>query len=479
MVKTAGNRDSLFPTVTAPVLDSTYFDSSVFEPCAQRMPLGERIVDGSAQQTLGQMTMRAFEPDQGAADAFLDGAALPGADGGAQPGTRALFSQLPFDAVEVTDLAQQPRRRARGLIERLMELAPHVRPAARQDDLAFVPPDECSVRAVAIALDGAAKIRGDDLLQAGGGAAGLPIEEHVAAWRAIRPQISFARFAMPRLQIVDGSFVRLHVTSSQNARADRIIDRAQPIGGQAHPAGHRLAGQMHAMALPINLFLTVERRMIAIFGDEDLRQQPCGGQTALLQPWRQRRDDRSRVHIAPAHILAPDEPEPQKARRFIVELLADFLSDAAPRGGVCLDRLRVEHLLNEWQMIGPSGRAFVFSGSATGWRRLDRLRLTFGGFGRGILAAALQEQQQLSGIHLLALAAEEAADQRVDLLAQQRVLALQTLVLFAQLGFADGLAQGEADVSSTPNEGIELLARKVTPARTKGAALPLAGRCRR
>ena len=86
--------------------------------------------------------------------------------------------------------------------------------------------------------------------------------------------------------------------------------------------------------------------------------------------------------------------------------------------------------------------------------RTRRGRLHFQGrFGRhrwlrgGHLCNALEQELELRRVEPLALAAEEPTHQRVDLLAQERVLTLQMLVALLQLGFAGGLAQGEADVT--------------------------------
>ncbi|TCO85609.1 hypothetical protein EV701_13169, partial [Chthoniobacter flavus] len=54
MVKTAGNSDSLIPTATAPVLDSTDLQAAVLEEDQERGPLIEGVVDRSAHEAFGQ-----------------------------------------------------------------------------------------------------------------------------------------------------------------------------------------------------------------------------------------------------------------------------------------------------------------------------------------------------------------------------------------------------------------------------------------
>ena len=155
------------------------------------------------------------------------------------------------------------------------------------------------------------------------------------------------------------------------------------------------------------------------------------------------------VRVSTAHELAADEPPAQEARRFVVELLADFLLRCNARRSDTPGPARVEHLLDDRQTLGQPGRAFVLGGRTRRGRfhlqrRLGRcLR-----FGRGHVLHALQEHLQLGRVELLAVTAKEPAHQRVDLLAQERVLTFQVLVALLQLGFAEGLAQGEADVRS-------------------------------
>jgi hypothetical protein len=53
-------------------------------------------------------------------------------------------------------------------------------------------------------------------------------------------------------------------------------------------------------------------------------------------------------------ILAPDQSASQEPRRFIVELLADFLADATPLLGLGRDFFGIDHLLDDRQILGPA-----------------------------------------------------------------------------------------------------------------------------
>jgi len=84
------------------------------------------------------------------------------------------------------------------------------------------------------------------------------------------------------------------------------------------------------MARRVDLLLPVKRQVVAIFAHYDLRQQSRRGHAAFLQAFRQRGDDRDRVHFPPMHIFAPDDPAAKELRRLVIKLLFDFRPDAPP-----------------------------------------------------------------------------------------------------------------------------------------------------
>ena len=133
-----------------------------------------------------------------------EGTAALGADGGAQTRPGPPATQVFFHTIEVGDVAEDPAGGAGSLLEGFMELAPGVRPASGKDDFSRTAHGEGGVGAVAIALQGAAEVGGDEVIQTGGGTAGLPVKEHVAAWPAIGPEVALPGFAIARFKIADG-----------------------------------------------------------------------------------------------------------------------------------------------------------------------------------------------------------------------------------------------------------------------------------
>ena len=171
--------------------------------------------------------------------------------------------------------------------------------------------------------------------------------------------------------------------------------------------------------------------MIAVLGHHDLGQKPRRDEAAFEERRRQRRDHRHGIEQAALHILGPHRAPPQEASWFIVQPLADFFTDAPPLLGSRLHRRGDEHFFNDLQMLRypwPPGARRRWSPRALWGLRGHRLR----GFSRSV--ESLQKQQQLRRIELLALGSKEPPGQRVDLLAQERVLLFQKRQPFQQRG---------------------------------------------
>jgi hypothetical protein len=63
-VKTAGEQLTLRPTATAPVVDSTHLDATVFEKPFQPIPVVQRVADCLGRRAAGgEFRYLLFEPD--------------------------------------------------------------------------------------------------------------------------------------------------------------------------------------------------------------------------------------------------------------------------------------------------------------------------------------------------------------------------------------------------------------------------------
>jgi hypothetical protein len=193
------------------------------------------------------------------------------------------LAQLFFDAVEMLDLQQQPAGLLRGAFGGLVELAPRMRPARGEGDAPFAAIGEGGIGLIAVALHGALEVGGDDAVQTSRGSAGGPGEADVGSRAFAGPEVALFGLAVAGTQILDGRFVDLHVTSGHDSGVDVFINRAQPVGGQSEPACHALPWDGDVVPCGVDLLLPVERQMIAVLGDDDLREQSRCGDAALLQ----------------------------------------------------------------------------------------------------------------------------------------------------------------------------------------------------
>ncbi|MEN9576773.1 MAG: hypothetical protein RL514_4628 [Verrucomicrobiota bacterium] len=156
---------------------------------------------------------------------------------------------------------------------------------------------------------------------------------------------------MTGFQIFDRGFIHLHIAVRQDARADVFVNELQPLGGQCHPPGQCLTRQMHLVAVPEDLFLPIQRKVIAVFADQHLRQQARCGQAAIQQPFRQGCDHGRLVEFHPVNVFAADHAAAQKAGRFVIELFADFLADATPALRRGFHRLGINHFFDSRQVL--------------------------------------------------------------------------------------------------------------------------------
>ena len=202
-MKAAGNSNSLDPAVTAPVPDSTYSDSAVFEIDTKQRPVGERVIDGLAKSASGQIAARLFEEDQSAVQTLADRTTLAHAHSGAFPWTRRAAAQVLLDTVEMSDLAQDPSTTLRCLLARFVEVASRVGPASGQGNFAFVFSDKAPIGHVGIALQGALEVCGDHVLEAVCCPARFPAIDDIAPRGERCPEVAEFGLAVARRQITD------------------------------------------------------------------------------------------------------------------------------------------------------------------------------------------------------------------------------------------------------------------------------------
>lgn len=153
---------------------------------------------------------------------------------------------------------------------------------------------------------------------------------------------------------------------------------------------------------------------------------PWRGQAVVGHLRGRGRDDRRQRPLIHARILGPHGFLPEELAGIVVEPAADFRADLLPFLRLGPHQFRLDHFAHHFQVLG---RADAAHARARAWcggpsRKLLCFHLEF----NTAPGQAGEEQFQLRGVQLLALLAEEAAGQRVELLAQQGVLTAQLLV---------------------------------------------------
>ena len=257
-----GGADRIFHQV---VVD---LNTSIIQINTEEFPVGECVVDGLSHGAFGKVA--AFPFYQCTVDALVNDSAVAGSDDSTQSGLGLLPPQLCFDVVEVGDLTQEPSGFDWCLLLGFKEASSSVCPAASQCYRTFL--GKAGVGAVGIALDSATKVFRYDFVQTFCSPAGVPGEDGVTTGGVGGPEVAEFGGAVSRAEVTDGRFVDLHVVFCQYFTAHLLVNGTEPVCGKPHPACHRLAGKLDIMPDGKDGFLSVERKMITVFPDNDLCQ---------------------------------------------------------------------------------------------------------------------------------------------------------------------------------------------------------------
>jgi len=183
--------------------------------------------------------------------------ALSGSDGFSQSGAGAVRSEASFNDVEVLDLQEQPPCDSRGLVLGFEDFPADMRHAATQCYLTLTFTRHAVIGLVAITLDDASEVDGEDALQGVGCTACLPVENHVALWLCAGPKIALLALAGAGGKITHWRFVDLHVSAKKDVFLDLFADGFKPLCGEVYPIAQALAGEPYFMTAPVNRFLPV------------------------------------------------------------------------------------------------------------------------------------------------------------------------------------------------------------------------------
>jgi hypothetical protein len=283
-----------------------------------------------------------------------------------------------FDRVKSGNPAQSlfRDRRLRGDLN-VVKLPPRMRPAEGKFDRLTVTcnADEASV-AVGLqqtpeAFQVARRMRALAVLAVNVSGSGM-------AWSAPRPRIdriapepSGLRLSAAGIKHRQSRVVGEHVRRRQHRAQQQFVQRRQPPAGAADPIAERGTIQCHPRAGE-DLGLAVERQVVAVFVDDDMREQGLGRHASV--DWTLGCGGLNhRFLAAPAAIARPaDDADAQLSRDIIQHLGTIFADDverpATTRTGLVLN---IDNGLEPGQMLRQ--RALVpLRGFRTGRRRRRR-----------------------------------------------------------------------------------------------------------
>jgi len=261
-------------------------------------------------------------------------------------GPGSLFSEFSFDVVDSSDLKKDPGGGFWMILLSFEELAPDVRETAGGDDVQVrIALDEGAIGSQTVALKAATEgvtsfFVDEDVVEAGVGAAFVPVKKWPVFEVMVGPEVSGGGFAFTGFEAVDGRFIDLDVVAATDALGDDLIKWMEPVGKVIVPVAHVVSCQFDAVGGAQTPFLSIEGLMVAkFFGEQESSEAGCenaAGKEAGLKWW----SERDGVRISFANVdLALDDLAGEGAWTG-VESDAGFFAEKAKEFGIGED-LRV------------------------------------------------------------------------------------------------------------------------------------------
>jgi pimeloyl-ACP methyl ester carboxylesterase len=302
------------------------FDAAVIEEAAKAVPTGQRIADRIGKAATGRdVSELRLEPSLHRRDQrkrlCLSRALSNG--GRLSPDGR-------LDRIEVGDAPQRFGCDGRaGRLLHIIEFAPRMGPAGRELDIAagFEPLES----GIAVDLNDAFELRqmGDWAL----GAAIWTVKIDGCRWirsapgsviAGIDPEPAGLGPAAAGIEHRDRGVVGEQFAGREDVLGELLLQRLQPPAGASDPVRQGRAIQLDTLAAE-DLALSVERKVIAVFGDQDMGEQ--GGTGQSLGDRTLQGGGLMDGPASPATITGAANTDDPKPRRYMVEHLADGLAD--------------------------------------------------------------------------------------------------------------------------------------------------------
>ena len=281
------------------------------------------------------------------------------------------------------------------------------------------------VSRVAIALQNPFEVRTEPLGGVAVLAAGLPVEDDVAARAAVDPEVAArAAAGMKPVEVADEGLVGTDQTACQHAILHARDEDAELVGDLVGSVAHGALAEVHAVALEVEHPLAMERQVIEVFVGEELGEQAGPPEAALDEGRPGGLDDRRAERL-----VAPDELQPLDVAEvevagLLLKLPAFLVACWPPAVRICLDEGGEDFLGDHRHVFGQPILADL--AAAPGLLARDGCDLGFilrcvhvaGGVGLSRLAGGVG-REEIGVVEPLALATEELALEVVELLAEE------------------------------------------------------------
>jgi hypothetical protein len=272
---------------------------------------------------------------------------------------RRLATQIDFDRVKVRDATQRlfRQRCLRGGLN-VEELPPRVRPAQRVRHVG-VRSDEANEPGVTVGLQQTPeafqmlrRMRALAIVAVDVGHNRMTGSVPAPVVDGIAPEPSGLRPASPRVEHRQGRVIGEHDRRGQRGAQHQFVQRREPPASAADPLAQSGTIQCHALPRE-DLDLAIQRGVIAIFADRDMRHQCFSGHAAIDRALRRRCLKHGALTSAATEAWAADQLHAQ-LRRHVIEHLRTVFADhmqrtATARAGLLTG---LDHHLDPGQMRG-------------------------------------------------------------------------------------------------------------------------------
>ena len=415
----------------------------------------EGIADGLSHLAFGQVTRL----DCG--DDFLepveDGLSLARSGGFSQGRAGSLLSQLFFNLIKLSNELHDESCVPFFGFESLMKFSPNVSHATPELDV-FVLLLIAGVGAVAIALQGALKVRSEDVCEIARGTIFAPGVAEATGGIVEDPEVAGGAFSAAGLKEAQGCFVSLQVVGGEGFVTNGGDYGFEDLQTSEGPVVESVAWNADTATLEDTL-LTVKRQMIGVFANDEVGDEAEAGESAYERSRRSRSENGGLGRFVFTADFDTLDNLANAAGWLIIEEFGDFVPNDFVIIGV--------GFVLDWELdtfFGLQGvesfdTAVVFSLGLFSFSGVGLLLrcggfVVGGGFGLFWLFDSLQEKLQLVRIELFAALAVKLSSEGIEFLAQEVVFGLQVgdaLVFF--VGRFDSLIL--SCFSQTTNQMVE------------------------